>query len=64
MVDNYGTASPSASATFTTLSEQLKFYIKVNGQQKLGKASLKADGNFKKIKSVYKKENDIWIKKA
>ncbi len=64
LVDNFGTASPSASTSFTTLTEQLKFYIKVNGQQKLGKASLKSDGNFKKIKSVYKKEEGAWIKKA
>lgn len=63
MVDNYETASPSATANFTTLSEQLKIYIKIKGQQKLGKGSLKANGNFKKIKSVYKKENDTWIKK-
>lgn len=64
MIDNYGTVSPSATVIFTTLSEQLKFYIKVDGQQKLGKASLKANGDFKKIKSVYKKENGAWIKKA
>lgn len=64
MVDNYGTPSPNASASFTTLTEQLKFYIKVDGQQKLGKASLKANGDFKKIKSVHKKENGAWIKKA
>lgn len=64
MIDNYGTVSPSATVIFTTLSEQLKFYIKVDGHQKLGKASLKANGDFKKIKSVHKKENGAWIKKA
>lgn len=64
MIDNYGTVSPSATVIFTTLSEQLKFYIKVDGHQKLGKASLKANGDFKKIKSAHKKENGAWIKKA
>lgn len=64
LVDNFGTASSNASTTFTTLSEQVKEYIKVNGTWKIGKVFIKVNGVWKKVKKLFIKENSSWRQAA
>lgn len=61
LVDNYGTASAKATATFKTLEEdQTKINIKVDDVWKKGEVFYKTNGVFKKAKKVYIKVKDIW----
>lgn len=62
LVDNYGTPSESATVTFTTLTDQAKAYVKVDGAWKKGKAYVKVNGAWKKAKEVYVKVNGSWKK--
>lgn len=61
LVDNYGTASAKATATFKTLEEdQTKINIKVDDVWKKGEVFYKTNGVFKKAKKVYIKVKGIW----
>lgn len=49
MVDNYGTASSSATVTFTTLVDQLKVDINVDGVIKKARVFYNDNGSIKKV---------------
>lgn len=62
LVDNYGSASEKATVSFTTLSDQAKVKIKVNGVWETGKVWINVSGTWKKAKNVFVKSNNAWKK--
>ena len=61
LTDNYGQTAV-ATTTATTLEDQAKVYIKVNGSWKQGKIFIKQNGSWKKVKAVYVKKGGNWVK--
>lgn len=60
LVDNYGGMSEKATVSFTTLIDQVKGYIKQEGQWKSARVFFKQNGEWKKVKKVYKKIDGVW----
>lgn len=60
LVDNYGSMSDKATVDFTTLVDQVKGYIKQDGQWKSARVFFKQNGEWKKVKKVYKKIDGVW----
>lgn len=57
LVDNFGQSSDTKSVSFTTLTDQAKVRIKVNGQIKIGRVYVMKGGKLVKAKKVYTKVN-------
>ena len=60
LVDNYGTASNSATVQFTTIADQAKVRIKTANEWEQGKWYIKINGEWVKAKKAYKKINGAW----
>lgn len=57
LVDNFNQTSDIKSVTFTTLTDQAKVRIKVNGQTKIGRVYVMKGGKLVKSKKIYTKVN-------
>ncbi|WP_418291043.1 hypothetical protein [Massilicoli timonensis] len=60
-IDNYGQSNSGwATASFTTLVDQAKIYIKDAGTWKQGKIYVKQSGTWQKVKKIYVKQSGTW----
>lgn len=59
LVDNFNQTSDIRSVTFTTLTDQAKVMIKINGQTKIGRVYVMKNGQLVKAKKIYTRVNGV-----